>query len=233
VMAEEALKLEGIDPAAGEADAEVNDEEAPATEPQPSKDVAEPKISLPDSTLPEVWADPGSDNMADTPEQTQLLEDLSARRQELDAREKALQNKEALLQATEKQIDDKLKEMTELKDQIQKLLGQQNEEESSKIKSLVKIYEGMKAKAAAEIFNQMDMDILVQVVSQMSERKSAPVIAAMDVTKANQLTTRLSEMKQLPKAQAGNAFGGPVPTSAPQGSASLPGLDALGQPGTN
>jgi len=260
VMAEEALKLEDIQPAAGDAKEDYKDEKAAADqkeeapkedakkedndhadqadetssddEPQPSKDVAEPKVSLPDATLPEVWAEPSAETMADTPEQVQLLEDLAARRQELDARERVLQNKEALLQATEKQIDEKLVEMTALKDQIQKLLGQQDAEETAKIQSLVKIYEGMKAKSAAEIFNQMDIEILVQVVSKMSERKSAPIIAAMDTARANELTVRLSEMKQLPAPKAQMPMqAGPLPTAAPAGSAELPGLDALGKPG--
>jgi len=248
VMAAEALKLDNIQPAAGEETAKKSDADADAkadgkaresageNAAKPNDDSPEPSgkpdVNLPDETLPEVWADPGAASMSDSPEQMQLLEDLAARRQELDAREKTLLNKEALLQATEKQIDEKLTEMTELKDQIQRLLGQQDAQETAKIQSLVKIYEGMKAKSAAEIFNQMDMDILVQVVSNMSERKSSPIIAAMDTTKANQLTVRLSEMKKLPSARKAPVGGaaGPVPTAAPEGSAPLPGLDALGQP---
>lgn len=203
-------------------------------EPQPSKG-NQPKVSLPDSTLPEVWADPAQQQMADSPEQMQLLEDLAKRRQQLDSREKMLDTREALMKASEKQIDTKLTEMTELKDQIEKLLGQQEAEEEGKIKSLVKIYEGMKPKDAANIFNQMDMSVLLQVVSKMSERKSAPVIAAMDTARANELTVRLTEMNKLPEQKAGfmgatTAPGGPTMTSAPEGSAPLPGLDALGRP---
>jgi len=200
--------------------------------PQPS---AQPEISLPDATLPEVWADPAAQDMADSPEQMRLLEDLAKRRQQLDSREKMLDTRDALMKATEKQIDEKIAEMTALKDQIVKLLGQQETEEKGKIQSLVKIYEGMKAKSAAEIFNQMDMNVMLQVISNMSERKSAPIIAAMDPAKANELTVRLTEMKKLPTTQPGGFMGasvgnGPQATAAPQGSAPLPGLDALGQP---
>lgn len=194
--------------------------------------IKKPNISLPDSTLPEVWADPTQQQMSDSPEQMRLLDDLAKRRQMMDQREKALDTREALLSATQKQIEDKMSEMTELKDQIEKLLGQQESQETDRIKSLVKIYEGMKPKEAAAIFNQMDMSVLLQVISKMSERKSAPIIAAMDTAKANELTVRLTEMQklpdQIPDTQSG-ASQGPAPTSAPRGSASLPGLDALGK----
>ncbi len=231
----EALAQE--DPAAGD-----KQEAKPAEEPAKgaakegeAKDVVKPAAKTEDSTLPEVWADPNQQDMADSPEQMKLLEDLGARRQQLDKREKALESREALMKASEKQIDTKIGELTELKKQIEELLGQQEKEQNSKIGSLVKIYEGMKAKEAAAIFNQMDMNILIQVVSNMSERKSAPIIASMDTAKANELTVRLTEMNRLPDQKTGgfmgaNTSGGPAPTTAPAGSASLPGLDALGQP---
>lgn len=196
-----------------------------------------------DAKLPEVgdeatpnfpanWADPDMGAIADSPGQLQLFEDLSARRTSLDARERSILAREAILAASEKQIDEKLAELRDLKNQIEDLLGQQDQKEQERINSLVKIYEGMKARDAAGIFNQMDMDILVQVVSRMSERKSAPIIAAMDKLKANQLTVMLSEMDKLPAARTDfrGIAGGPVPTQAPAGSAPLPGLDALGAP---
>ncbi|MBU6234466.1 MAG: flagellar protein FlbB [Alphaproteobacteria bacterium] len=195
---------------------------------------AKPKVTVPDGALPEVWADPAKENMADSPEQMQLMEDLGKRREQLNAREKALDTREAMMAAAEKQIDDKLQELSELKKQIEQLLGQQDVEENNRIASLVKIYEGMKPKDAANIFNQMEMGVLLKVVSKMSERKVAPIIAAMDTTKANDLTVQLTEMKKLPEQQTsrqGQGQGdGPTPTEAPEGSAALPGLDALGQP---
>jgi flagellar motility protein MotE (MotC chaperone) len=187
--------------------------------------------------LPEVWADPAQQNMADSPAQLQLLEDLAKRREMLNAREKALDAREAMMKAAEKQIDEKVSELSQLKKQIEQLLGQQDAEENNRIMSLVKIYEGMKPKDAATIFNQMGMPVLLKVVSRMSERKVAPILAAMDTGKANELTLQLTEMKKLPEQQtdggqgeaAGDASAAPVPTPAPAGSAPLPGLDALGK----
>jgi flagellar motility protein MotE (MotC chaperone) len=242
----EAPKTEGAAPLATppgdksktEAPTDITGAVLPASgdEPQPSRDNA-PKVTLPDpnASLPEVWADPASQSMSDSPEQMQLLADLAKRRQQLDAREKLLDTREALMKASEKQIDTKLAEMGQLKSQIEGLLGKQQAEQTSKITSLVKIYEQMKPKEAAAIFNQMDMNILLQVVSKMAERKSAPIMAAMETAKANELSVRLTEMNKLPERRPqptgfrGANTGAPVPTAAPAGSASLPGLDALGQ----
>jgi len=180
------------------------------------------------NALPEVWADPAQQNMADSPEQLGLQEDLAKRRQQLEAREKSLDTREALMKASEKQIDEKMSEMTQLKNQIEQLLGQQDVQENNRIQSLVKIYSGMKPKDAAAIFNQMDMGVLLKVVSKMSERKASPILAAMETAKANELTVQLTELRKLPEPDV--ATGGPAPTDVPPGSAALPGLDALGKP---
>lgn len=180
------------------------------------------------NALPEVWADPAQQDMADSPEQLGLQEDLAKRRQQLEAREKSLDTREALMKASEKQIDEKMSEMTQLKNQIEQLLGQQDVQENNRIQSLVKIYSGMKPKDAAAIFNQMDMNVLLKVVSKMSERKASPILAAMETAKANELTVQLTELRKLPEPEA--PADGPAPTDVPPGSAPLPGLDALGKP---
>lgn len=168
----------------------------------------------PQVSLPEVWADPDQDSMEYSPERMQILEQLSSRRQELDAREKKLAAREALMTAAEKQVDTKVGELTKLKSEIEQLLGTQKKEEDARINSLVKIYESMKAKDAAAIFNTLDMDILLQVVSRMKEAKSSPIIAAMATERAKDLTVRLAEQKKLPSmpgdtAQAGAGAGQP------------------------
>lgn len=205
------------------------DAKAEKPEDAPPADSFKPKVTVPEGALPEVWADPAREQMGDTPEYVELLNDLKDRREKLNAREKTLDTREAMMKAAEKQIDDKIQELTALKRQIEQLLGQQDVEEKNRIMSLVKIYEGMKPKDAATIFNQMNMNVLLKVVSKMSERKLAPIVAAMDTAKANELTLQLTEMRKLPEQKIGD-FDGPRATSAPEGSAELPGLDALGMP---
>lgn len=143
------------------------------------------------------WKDSASD-LEFSESRMELFNDLSARRQDIEGREKEVAMREALLKAAEQEIDQKYKELNTLKEEIKNLLKQQSAEEEKRIASLVKIYEGMKAKDAARIFDTLDMDVLIQVLGRMSERKSAPIIAAMSAERARSLTIMLAEQKRLP-----------------------------------
>lgn len=144
------------------------------------------------------WPDPAEMDPDLAKVKTGLLKDLSDRRKQLDAREKQLSTREALLKAAESEIDQKYKEMTELRGQLQGLLKQQSEEETARITSLVKIYEGMKPGDAARIFNTLDLTVLMDVMTRMSERKSSPVLAAMDPDRARIVTLMMAQQKKLP-----------------------------------
>lgn len=135
-----------------------------------------------------------------------LLQNLSKRRDELDQRERDLDVKSKVLEASEKRLDDKVIEIRRLQIQLNKIVAKYDEKQSTEIKSLVKIYENMKPGDAANIFNQMDLPILLEVIDKMSERKVAPVLAAMDPKKAKDVTQELAEMRRsITAAGAGGA----------------------------
>ena len=128
----------------------------------------------------------------------ELFEDLSKRREELDGMEKKLMAREALLKAAEQELERKYQELTKLRNEIEALLERQSDEEEGRINSLVKIYEGMKPKDAARIFDTLDIDVLMSVVAKMSERKVSPIMAAMNPERVRTITIMLAEQKKLP-----------------------------------
>ena len=128
----------------------------------------------------------------------QVLQRLATRRAELDKLRRDLALRENLLAATEKRLNTKLAELNGLKSRIQALLKKHDQEQEAKLKSLVKIYETMKPKNAARIFEQLEMDILLDVVERMREVKTATIFAAMDPAKAKAVTARLAERRELP-----------------------------------
>lgn len=144
------------------------------------------------------WRASVDEDPAYTEIKMEMFEDLSERRRELEEWENQLQAREALLRATEQELDKKYQELSRLREEIEKLLDQQSEEESARTRSLVKIYEGMKAKDAARIFDTLDLDVLVSVVSGMSERKLAPILAEMNPERARTVTIMLAERNALP-----------------------------------
>ncbi|ANC91735.1 hypothetical protein A6A40_07340 [Azospirillum humicireducens] len=125
----------------------------------------------------------------------ELLQHFADRRAEIERRTKEMEQREALLAAAEKRIDQKVAEMEKTKADIQKLMSQGDEKQSAQLESLVKIYETMKPKEAARIFEELDMPVLLGVIQKMKEQKTAPILAAMDPVKAKEVTSALVERR--------------------------------------
>ncbi len=144
------------------------------------------------------WRDAKDEDPAYEMIKEDLYSELLERRKELDQKETNLQTRESLLKAAGQELDRKYQELVQLKGEIEALLNAQSEGEQARIRSLVKIYEGMKPKQAARIFDTLDLDVLVSVVSGMSERKLSPVLAAMNPERAQTITIMLAEEGKLP-----------------------------------
>jgi len=144
--------------------------------------------------------DPGAEPSADKPGALDMavLKRLNDRRADLDRRGRELDQREALLVATEQRVSQKLTELEAVRNEIQGLLRQVDDKQKAQIDSLVKIYETMKPKEAARIFEALDQPILLDVVERMKEAKTAPILAAMDPMKAREITTALAERRRLP-----------------------------------
>jgi flagellar motility protein MotE (MotC chaperone) len=121
-----------------------------------------------------------------------LLEALSNRRKELDAREKKADLRLTLLKAAEKRIDDKIRKLEKIRDEIELRTGQQKKLRDGKFKKLVSIYEGMKPKEAARIFSRLDGKVVLQVAERIAPRKMSAILAKMDADAAERLTIQLA-----------------------------------------
>ena len=133
-----------------------------------------------------------------TDEEVDVLQQLAKRREELDLRARQLDEREALIQAAEQRMDQKMAELKALQATVEDLLKTRSEQEESELKSLVKMYENMKPKAAARVFEEMDMDVLLDVIDRMNERKVAPILALVTPTRAKEITFELAQRRQLP-----------------------------------
>jgi flagellar motility protein MotE (MotC chaperone) len=127
----------------------------------------------------------------------QLLKELSQRRQELDKIQKNIAVRDQVLKATESKIDQKMVALRSLQAQVEEIMKQYNEKEQGKIMSLVKIYESMKPRDAAKIFDELEIPVLLEVVSRMKEIRVAPVIANMNPQRARELSIELAKQKTI------------------------------------
>ena len=71
----------------------------------------------------------------------------------------------------------------------------ENSKNNAQIKKMAKIYESMKPKDAAKIFNDMQLNILLEFVEEMKEVRLAAVLAEMNPDKARELTNVLVSRK--------------------------------------
>jgi flagellar motility protein MotE (MotC chaperone) len=124
-----------------------------------------------------------------------VLLELRQRRQELDAREAALVARESVLAAAEQKITAHVGELQALQKKLEALDAARQQREDTSWQGLVKVYEVMKPRDAAAIFNDLEMPVLLQVVDRMKDAKAAPVLAAMQPDKARDLTAKLAEMR--------------------------------------
>lgn len=133
-----------------------------------------------------------------TPTEIDLLQQLAERRQVLESREQEFEIRTGLLAAAESRIDKKVEELKVLRETISGLIKTFDAQQDAKLLSLVKIYENMKPKEAAKIFEALEMDTLLEVAERMKERKLAPIMAKMDPEKARDMTVELSRLRRLP-----------------------------------
>ena len=134
-----------------------------------------------------------------SPAEIEILQQLAVRRDNLDAREAEFSAREGLFKAAEERIDKKIAELQNLRVTIDSLIKKFDAQQDAKLNSLVKIYENMKPKSAARIFEQLEMDTLLEVAERMKERKLAAIMAQLGEERAREVTVELRRLREMPK----------------------------------
>lgn len=209
--------VEGQAPADGQASA---DGEAPEGE------AAAETADEPDANLPYSTVRPEEFQPMRSPAEVALERALAERRQNLDQREEDLTTRLKLLEAAEGRLQARLDEMRAIQEKFDEHARNTGPEPSEQIRSLASMYENMKPKAAAAVFNQLDLPILIELSKAMNPRKMSAVMAVMSPDKASNLTTALAAIALTQQARMPK-----LPTSPaapePQTTQSLPTIDDL------
>jgi flagellar motility protein MotE (MotC chaperone) len=135
-----------------------------------------------------------------------ILERLQERRQQLEARNRELEMREGLLQAAEKRLEAKLTEIKAIESRINATVQKRDQEEAKHFKGIVTMYENMKAKEAARIFDRLDLKILVEVSTQINPRKMSEILAQMTPEAAERLTVEIANRAASEKTQSAEAL---------------------------
>ncbi|WP_027174371.1 hypothetical protein [Methylobacterium sp. 10] len=151
-----------------------------------------------------------------------ILEKLSARRDALRQRDETLSLREQMLGTAERKLEEGVKDLKRNEDRPDGAGAQQAEAERTGLKNIVTMYETMKPKDAARVFDRLSLDVLVPIVLAMNPRKMADVLALMQSEPAEKLTVALA-----------NRARGQTPTQQPVvmglGPNELPAIDQGGQ----
>jgi flagellar motility protein MotE (MotC chaperone) len=154
-----------------------------------------------------------------------LLQDLRQRRQDLDERATALGARESLLAAADQKISSRVAELQALQKQLEAMDAARRQKEDAGWQGLVKMYEAMKPKDAAAIFNDLSLSVLLPVLDRMKDSKAAAVLSAMTPDKARDVTAELVQMRMghdppaaFGAVPSGPSLGGPAAAAKPSGS---------------
>jgi flagellar motility protein MotE (MotC chaperone) len=131
-------------------------------------------------------------NSGGSPAERAILERLGARRQELDQRARELEIRESMIKSAERQLDGKVNQLKTMEQQAGGNADKKEEQEAARLKGLVSMYENMKPKDAAKIFDRLEMPVLIAVVSKIKPRIMADIMAQMQPEVAERLTVELA-----------------------------------------
>ena len=153
-------------------------------------------------------AEPLPAGKINSPGERAILGRLQDRRQELDDRQRALDMRESLIKAAEKRLEAKVNELKEVEARIKAATSARDQAEVDRFKGIVAMYENMKPKDAARIFDRLDMRILVEVATALKPRTMSEILANMQSASAEKLTVELANRAS---AQAKPAEAGELP----------------------
>lgn len=140
-----------------------------------------------------------------SPGERNVLERLRERNQELDQRSREMEMRENLMKAAEKRLEQKVGDLKDAEQRVNSAVANRDGVEAQRFKGIVSMYENMKPKEAARIFDRLDLRILVDVTTQINPRKMSEILAQMSPEAAERLTVELATRASAPKTQGGPA----------------------------
>jgi len=163
-------------------------QEKPKEPPKPAAPVAADPPPHQSGTV--VFPEPNLQSVS--PSERAILERLQARRQELEQRAREIEIRESLLKSAEKRIEGRVEEMKATEARITTATGQKADEDAARFKGIITMYESMKPKDAAKVFDRLEMSVLYEIASKIAPRKMSDILGLMQPEAAERLTVELA-----------------------------------------
>lgn len=131
-----------------------------------------------------------------------VLERLQSRRQEIETRAREIDIRENLIKSAEKRIEGRIEELKATEARITSADQQKNEAEAARFKGIITMYEAMKPKDAAKVFDRLELSVLFDIASQIAPRKMSDIMGQMQPEAAERLTVELARRASGDRSQS-------------------------------
>lgn len=168
---------------------------------KPKEEEAAKPAAAPEVAKPEAVVHP-EQGQSVSPSERAILERLQSRRQELEARAREIDIRESLLKAAEKRVESRVEELKAIESRISTANQQKTEADAARFKGIITMYEGMKPKDAAKVFDRLEMPVLFEIASQIAPRKMADILGLMSAEAAERLTVEMAHRAGTDKSAA-------------------------------
>jgi flagellar motility protein MotE (MotC chaperone) len=156
------------------------------------KDASKPEPAVPAVAKPDGVVVYPEQNQGVSPSERAILERLQARRQELEARAREIDIRESLLKSAEKRVESRVEELKGVESRISVATEQKSEADAARFKGIITMYEAMKPKDAAKVFDRLEMPVLIEIASQIAPRKMSDILGLMQTDAAERLTVEMA-----------------------------------------
>ena len=108
-----------------------------------------------------------------------LLESIQDRQAQLDAREKRLNDREQVLRVARLKLDEQLQALVDAEEKLEATMALADEAAEKDIARLTSVYENMKPKDAAEIFETMNVNFAAGFLMRMRPDAAAGIMTSL------------------------------------------------------
>ncbi|MDY6906033.1 MAG: hypothetical protein SWH61_15255 [Thermodesulfobacteriota bacterium] len=131
------------------------------------------------------------------------LKSLEDKRLRLKAEELRIEQKRAELNTLKQEVTKKIEALAEINSAIEASLAKKEQEltaeeqaqqaaEEAKLRQLVKVYTSMKARTAAELINNMDLDVTLKLFSRMKGEEVGAILSYVEKRRAAKISEMLA-----------------------------------------
>ncbi len=130
-----------------------------------------------------------------TKEEAQLLKALDGRRVELEERGARLDKREDTFAIRERELAVRLSELKDLTERLKLDREKSDNQRNTQLDQLANVYGSMNPPEAAQLLQQLDIQVCLSLIERLPEKRMAQILALMNPERALELTNLLSKRK--------------------------------------